>query len=109
MAIARVIGLKKIKIEIPANTTLDVDTVALSKFKVLQYSVTCHSGNLTKGLEMKVVQDNSLLFDTVYGRTGSLPLAINATIEGSNGVLKITNPNASLMHAELLKVSFGTN
>jgi len=107
MATSRLRSSLKLRFEIPATSTLTVDKVSLAKFRELRYFVSCWNSDNTKSMDMRVMNNDSQLSDTVFGRVGSLPLSIGAVVNGTDGELRITNPNATAMQVELQRFRLG--
>ena len=85
---------QRIAVTIPASTTLVVDTVALSNFRHLEYVVTYEdlTTNDLKSSKILILNDNSSLDDSVFGRNGSnIKVALSATTNAGNMELEVTN------------------
>jgi len=91
---------------IPATSSLDLDATALTDFTFLRYFLSAKNaaGSLVKGMDMSLINKSGVLSDSVFGRNGSLPLAVNAVVSGSDAVLRITNSNAFSVNVEAIRL-----
>lgn len=79
---------------ISASSTSIVDTIALTAFVKIEYTIEYRdtTTNRVKGLKMSVVKDDTLLKDQVYAISGApLNIELNTNINGSNYELEIVN------------------
>ncbi len=107
MSVSRLNIPAKITLVIPASTIGTVDTIPLVEFHKLKYDFVAFNGSNSKGLSMDVLNKNGSLLDTVFSRTGNLPLSVNADVNGLNAELKVINPNAFSITVEVLRFLTG--
>ncbi len=79
--------------DISASSSLVITTKDLSKFRSLDIFITAHNvtQDKTKHLQFSVVQEGGSLKSSVYGRLGTLKIAVDEAIVASNIEVTITN------------------
>jgi len=78
---------------VTASATKVVDTVALADFKSIEYFVNVNNdaNDKSKSFTLRVVNLNTSLKDSLFGKIGSASMAIDAIINGGNMDIEITN------------------
>ena len=93
MAVSRVRDWQKGTDVIPASTSKVVDTIPLSQLRNVNYFVNLFKGDetQTKTFKMSIKKEAASLSDTIYARLGTLQVATDALVSGSNLELRMTN------------------
>lgn len=88
--------------------TKTVHELPLADFKSVHYILTFfnHSQGVTKTLHLAIINESGLTY-TVYGKVGTLPIAVTPKIVGSNLEIEINNPNAYTVQVEIAFAPLG--
>lgn len=79
---------------VPASSTVIVDSLPMSSFDKLEYTMNFENTltNRSKGLKVSVVKDDTLIKEQVYAITGApLSTGLATVVNGSDYELHITN------------------
>jgi len=101
---------RRIRLSIPALTTLTVDSTVLADVISLKYFVTAwRVGTSAKRLTLNVINEAGTVCDMISSRIGSGPkLSIAASVSGSDIIIEITNPNPGFsIETELIRFKGG--
>lgn len=97
---------EKLEGEIPASTTLDIDSFLISDLKLVKYLQCFYnvSEDKYKTQEMIGSKENSVLTDQVYSRNGqALDLNVNLVQVSTDGKLRIVNNESFVVSFSILK------
>lgn len=94
-----------------SSTTLDVDTIQLSKFHALRYIVELHndSESKTKSFEVSIIKEGVALKDSVFNKLGKMSVTVSPNVSGSNFKLSLTNNETYTITANVVLLSQGGN
>ena len=87
-------GLPETKIVIPAESTLNVDTLPIADFTSIRYfmSILNDTNDLTRTLIMSVIRQGSTACNSIYDRIGvGLDIEVNTLVSGSDFSVEIVN------------------
>ena len=81
---------------IPAGQTLVIDSVNMSEFSRLDYSLAFYNDaeNITKSMKFIVNKRGTVTSDQVFGRIGALSISVDSVVSAGEYNLEITNSEA---------------
>ena len=102
-------GWIKVSSSVAASTTVDVDSVPLADFQMIQYIVTAFNttSGVRKMFQMSVTKKTSSLNTVVYGKIGeSIAMGVNLNISGPDAKVEVVNSELFTLQLRLARIIF---
>ena len=90
-----------------AGATVNIDSNVQGTFVAVRYFISMIGGTKAKSFDLSLVDDNSQIKDTIFGKVGRMAISVNTELVGSDIILSIKNNEAFTIDVEAFKFISG--